>query len=182
MKIFPGQQHGFAHIGISKLDSEAKDEFLEEEFGGSSSFLMESGDAEVACLLSTAWMETYGRVFLPTTGEAVKENDSWSEIRMPDVSNSRKRNVRDEIEEALYNHHDAEIDLERLVNQLLFIELKKFLLSSRSQTTLLCFLSSGIECTQMILIIHLKTWIVKCLRLNLLVLHWRMMLTLFWIN
>lgn len=112
-KIFPGQPHGFAHVGISNQHKETKDDFIDEEFGGSPSFSMESGDAEVACLLSTAWMETYSRVFLPTTGEAVKENHSWSDLRMPDYS-SQKRNVRDEIEEALATHQDTEIDLARM--------------------------------------------------------------------
>eukprot|EP00551_Chaetoceros_affinis_P009326 CAMPEP_0203662414 /NCGR_PEP_ID=MMETSP0090-20130426/386_1 /ASSEMBLY_ACC=CAM_ASM_001088 /TAXON_ID=426623 /ORGANISM="Chaetoceros affinis, Strain CCMP159" /LENGTH=719 /DNA_ID=CAMNT_0050525195 /DNA_START=129 /DNA_END=2288 /DNA_ORIENTATION=- len=113
VKIFPGQKHGFAHIGISNQNDSSKDEFLDEEFGGSTSSSMESSDAEVACLLSTAWMETYARIFLPTVGEAVKEDISWSELRM-DLTNSHDRNVREEIEEALENHKDAEIDLERM--------------------------------------------------------------------
>ena len=56
--------------------------FLEDKFGGgignganrdkdSKVFGM---DAEVASLLSTAWMEKYSRVFLPTTVIPIKEN------------------------------------------------------------------------------------------------------------
>ncbi len=76
---------------------------------------MDSGDAEVACLLSTAWMETYSRVFLPTVGEAVKEDDSWSALHL-DLSSSRNRNrdIRGEIEDALENHEDVEVDLDRM--------------------------------------------------------------------
>lgn len=59
-------------------------------------------------------METYARVFLPTAGEAVKEDDSWSEILMPDLSNSHNRKVRDEIEEALETHEDVDVDLKRM--------------------------------------------------------------------
>jgi hypothetical protein len=75
---------------------------------------MDYGDAEVACLLSTAWMETYSRVFLPTTGEAVKEDATWSGIEMPDLSESRTRQVRDEIDEALEKHQDVEVDVNRM--------------------------------------------------------------------
>ena len=75
---------------------------------------MDSGDAEVACLLSTAWMETYSRMFLPTTGEAVKDDDLWSELHIPNRPQSSKRNVRNEIEDALQNHKDVDVDLKRM--------------------------------------------------------------------
>lgn len=97
---------------MSKQDDGIKDEFLEEEFGGLPS--MDFGDAEVACLLSTAWMETYARVFLPTSGEAVKESDSWSELDMPDFSKSQIRDVRGEIEDALAKHEDVGVDVKRM--------------------------------------------------------------------
>lgn len=99
---------------MSNRDNEIKDEFVDGEFGGSPSFSMQSGDAEVAWLLSSAWLETYGRLFLPTSGEAVKENETWSELEMPDLSETHTRNIRDEIEEAIGAHEDAEVDLERM--------------------------------------------------------------------
>ncbi len=111
-KIFPGQHHGFAHVGMSKQEQE-RDEFLEEEFGGPLQFHMDSSDAEVASLLSTAWMETYARMFLPTIGEAVKDDSSWSDLRMPEKPEVG-RNVREEIEDALENHQDVELDLSRM--------------------------------------------------------------------
>ena len=110
--MFPGQHHGFAHVGMSKKEIE-RDEFLEEEFGGPLQVGLDSSDAEVATLLSTAWMETYARVFLPTTGEAIRDNSSWSELRMPDRPEVG-RNIREEIENALENHQDVELDLSRM--------------------------------------------------------------------
>ena len=112
LQMFPGQHHGFAHMGISNLEYE-HDEFLEEEFGGSLRISMDSSDAEVASLLSTAWMETYSRVFLPTTGEAIKDDSSWSELLMP-AKNGRDRNVRDELQDSIDNHEDLELDLSRM--------------------------------------------------------------------
>jgi hypothetical protein len=91
-----------------------KDDFLDREFGNAPSYMMESCDAEVAFLLSTAWMETYSRVFLPTVGEAVKENESWSELLMPDLTDSRTRDIRNEVEEALEMNEDVEVDLNRM--------------------------------------------------------------------
>eukprot|EP00559_Dactyliosolen_fragilissimus_P007088 CAMPEP_0184858670 /NCGR_PEP_ID=MMETSP0580-20130426/3754_1 /TAXON_ID=1118495 /ORGANISM="Dactyliosolen fragilissimus" /LENGTH=789 /DNA_ID=CAMNT_0027354951 /DNA_START=700 /DNA_END=3066 /DNA_ORIENTATION=+ len=143
VKIFPGQPHGFAHMGISKENlqnenDEDMDPFLEEEFGGSPSIgsVGRSGDGEVAYLLSTAWMETYSRVFLPTIGPAVRDGDPpmssydydnnddpddtnqqidrWTSLEMVDLTNSKSRNVRQEIEEALEAHQDVELELERM--------------------------------------------------------------------
>jgi len=114
VKIFAGQKHGFAHIGMSKRSITEEDSFLEEEFGGLPSASMDDGNAEVASLLSTAWMETYARQFLPTIGEAVKNDDVWSNIEMPDLSESSKRDIRAEMEEAIDNHQDEEVDLKRM--------------------------------------------------------------------
>ena len=110
IKVLNSRDHGLSYVGIylgNKDDDNAADEsgrnkkkevtyncFLEKEFGGG----MGTGanrdynvnvvgmDAEVASLLSTAWMETYSRVFLDTTGIPVKgeeEDDetgySWAE-------------------------------------------------------------------------------------------------------
>jgi hypothetical protein len=117
VKVFQGQTHGFAHVGMGqeKKHNDNSDRFLEEEFGGPPTNSMDDGDAEVASLLSTAWMETYSRQFLPTVGLAVKDDKTWSsEISMPDLSQSNKRDIRAEIEEALKNHQDVELDLRRM--------------------------------------------------------------------
>jgi len=114
VKVFPGQRHGFAHIGMSEEREVEEDDFFAEEFGGATPISMDSGDAEVACLLSTAWMETYARAFLPTTGGAVRDDEAWAELNMPDLSETYKRDIRGEIEEALNNHQDADFDLKRM--------------------------------------------------------------------
>lgn len=107
VKVFPDQDHGFAHIGMSGTREGGEDEFerfVDEEFGGAGRVGIDGGDAEVACLLSTAWMETYSRVFLPTTGPAVSldENEAeWNGLNMKDLSEANTRDVRDEIENAL---------------------------------------------------------------------------------
>ena len=75
---------------------------------------MGDADAEVASLLSTAWVDTYARQFLPTTGEAVKDDASWSGIEMPDLSGSSKRDIRAEIDEAIKEHKDEDLDLKRM--------------------------------------------------------------------
>merc|ERR1711982_277897 len=74
------------------------------------------GDAEVACLISTAWMETYTRVFLPTVGTPVRfdANEKWSTLQM-DGSSTRQRNeVREELEESIANFEDVEVDFSRM--------------------------------------------------------------------
>ncbi len=114
VKVFGGQKHGFAHIGMSKESTAETDPFLEEEFGGIPSNSMDDGDAEVASLLSTAWVDTYARQFLPTTGEAVKDDELWSNIEMPDLSQSNTRDIRAEMEEAIASHTDEELDLKRM--------------------------------------------------------------------
>jgi dienelactone hydrolase len=118
IKVFPGQDHGFAHIGLrqkmyesSGVDPAAR--FVEEEFGGTgqlSNMHDDDSESEVACLLSTAFMETYSRVFLPTVGTPIAENDAeaaWGrDIEMKDWRESRKRDVRAEIRDALRNAPD----------------------------------------------------------------------------
>ena len=80
VKVFPGQGHGFAHVGISQSEQlDDSDRFLDDEFGGSPNMSFgDRGDAEVACLLSTAFMETYSRVFLPTVGPPISLDDQES--------------------------------------------------------------------------------------------------------
>ena len=109
VKVFPGQDHGFAHRGITvgqESDEDEFERFVDEEFGGAGRVTMDGGDAEVACLLSTAWMETYSRVFLPTTGPAVSFDDNeveWTNLEMKDLSEANKRDIRNEMEDALDN-------------------------------------------------------------------------------
>ena len=113
VKIFPDQGHGFAHIGLSdQILNGQKDpfeKFVDDEFGGAGRVGLESGDAEIACLLSTAFMETYSRVFLPTTGPPISkriEDNEWSVLQMKDLRGVNSRDVREEIESALENFQD----------------------------------------------------------------------------
>jgi dienelactone hydrolase len=105
VKVFPGQEHGFAHIGLSRPEeTDAFERFVDEEFGGSGRVGLGEGDAEVACLLSTAFMETYSRVFLPTVGPPIGRNDQesqWSDLEMKSLEEANARDVREEIEESL---------------------------------------------------------------------------------
>jgi len=127
VKIFPSQKHGFAHanLGVGSI-AEAKnndgqdemDRFLGDDFGSGEPLAM-GGDAEVACLLSTAWMETYTRVFLPTVGTPIKfdENAQWSAPEMEDDESQEKeekRDVRGELEEKYANYEDVNVDLGRM--------------------------------------------------------------------
>lgn len=106
VKVFPGQGHGFAHIGISQLEqSDDSDRFLDEEFGGTPNLSFgDRGDAEVACLLSTAFMETYSRVFLPTVGPPISldsQESSWGkdiEFDSELIQMARERDIRRELQ------------------------------------------------------------------------------------
>lgn len=105
IKVFPNQDHGFAHLGLGQEPEETEFErFVDNEFGGSGRVAMDSGDAEVACLLSTAFMETYSRIFLPTTGPPITTDELASEwnddLNMKDLKDGT-RDVRQEIEESL---------------------------------------------------------------------------------
>ena len=75
---------------------------MDDEFGGAGRVSVDDGDAEVACLLSTAFMETYSRKFLPTTGPPISMDErasDWSDnLDMKDFSVSTK-DVRAELEE-----------------------------------------------------------------------------------
>jgi hypothetical protein len=117
VKVFPNQNHGFAH-NLAKREKVATeesklndlDEFTFDDANGGSC------DAEVACLLSTAWMETYTRVFLPTVGSPVRfdEDESWSTVEMNAYSQIEKRDIRKELEEAIASYEDIEIDFKRM--------------------------------------------------------------------
>jgi dienelactone hydrolase len=101
VKIFPNQSHGFAHIGLAESMDSINDTngVFEEEFVGAGRIDIADGDADVACLLSTAFMETYSRVFLPTVGPPVSINEEeWGrELTIGDLKNIRNRNIRDEL-------------------------------------------------------------------------------------
>jgi dienelactone hydrolase len=101
VKIFPNQGHGFAHIGMGRGREDTDlDRFVDDEFGGSGRVFMEGGDAEVACLLSTAFMETYSRMFLPTAGPPISKDElasEWTEsLTMKDFTKTT-RDVREEL-------------------------------------------------------------------------------------
>ncbi len=108
VKVFPNQDHGFAHKGLSKTQNDEDDleRFVDAEFGGSGRLSIMEGDAEVACLLSTAWMETYTRVFLPTIGPPVAKDElasEWSDKLEVDLRHANDRDVRKEIDDAIEN-------------------------------------------------------------------------------
>lgn len=107
IKVFPDQDHGFAHMNLIQEHDETEFErFVDNEFGGSGRVSMDGGDAEVACLLSTAFMETYSRIFLPTTGPPISKDELASEwnddLNMKDLSEF-SRDIRQEIEASLDN-------------------------------------------------------------------------------
>ena len=102
VKVFPGQDHGFAHNGLATPgEADELERFVDQEFGGAGRVALADGDAEVACLLSTAFMETYSRVFLPTVGPPISiEEEQWgTSIEMEALG--EPRDVRQEIEDSL---------------------------------------------------------------------------------
>merc|ERR1712070_181256 len=112
VKVFADQDHGFAHniYGSDHDESSELDRFVDGEFGGAGRVTVDDGDADVACLLSTAFMETYSRKFLPTSGSPVAKDEDefqWNtELNMKDLSKEPIRDVREEINESLKNHED----------------------------------------------------------------------------
>lgn len=125
VKVFPGQGHGFAHgnLGMEGVAGEEdvcdSERFAGEDFGSVAqpSMIGEGGgDAEVACLLSTAWMETYSRVFLPTAGTPVRHDADrrWSALEMDRGEGKSPSEIRAELDEAILQHEDAEVDLRRM--------------------------------------------------------------------
>lgn len=59
VKVFEGEDHGFAHVDLKNQEGD------------------QYGNSEVAALLSTAWLDTYSRVYLPTVGQPVKSEEKW---------------------------------------------------------------------------------------------------------
>lgn len=113
IKVFPGQDHGFAHssLGRNREDSDL-DRFVDDEFGGAGRVSVHDGDAEVACLLSTAFMETYSRKFLPTIGDPIRQDadaSDWNEeLNMKDIY--PLRDVRQEIDDSLTNYKEPPLE------------------------------------------------------------------------
>ena len=121
VKVFPDQGHGFAHMHLGRAQEDDDDNYVEdyksdeemaidEEFGGAGRVMFGSSDADVAFLLSTAWMETYTRVFLPTVGTAVSQESSrWNsnnDLTMPGngkVNDRDLRDLREEIQQSIDN-------------------------------------------------------------------------------
>jgi len=100
IKVFSGQQHGFAHMGLGDRDGEG---------------VVGGGDGEVAALLSTAFLETYTRMFLPTVGVPIKNDDGvgdWTSIEMNDDIGKVPRDIRAEIAAAEQAYDDAFNDLD----------------------------------------------------------------------
>jgi dienelactone hydrolase len=101
IKVFPQRSHGFAHLRLAQ-EREFKNnkiQFLDEEFTGAGSIEVSNEDADVASLLSTAFMETYSRAFLPTVGPPIRSDDEYwdREVVIGEVDDVRKRNIRDEL-------------------------------------------------------------------------------------
>jgi hypothetical protein len=107
VKVFPDQDHGFAHIGLAaKANAErdtAFERFVDDEFGGAGQVSLDDGEADVACLLSTAFMETYSRVFLPTTGSPISQEGWSTDLEIRSLNDANTRDIRREIEESLQN-------------------------------------------------------------------------------
>lgn len=59
-------------------------------------------------------METYSRTYLPTIGDTVRGEDRWTGLEMPDLSESRQRDIRGEIDDVLNSHEDVDVDLKRM--------------------------------------------------------------------
>jgi len=121
VKVFPDQGHGFAHAHLSADGAAGGDDAAAERFSGEDYGAADQvdaiGDAEVARLLSTAFMETYTRVFLPTTGTPVRADldARWSSALEMDVAAPRRRqDIRDELEEAASRHEDMDVDFGRM--------------------------------------------------------------------
>lgn len=128
VKVFPGQGHGFAHANLGSegngQDGDDAKRFMGDNFGvldPSADNGGGDGDAEVACLLSTAWMETYTRVFLPTVGTPVRlDADSrWAGLEMGERPEdgevvAQGQGLRAELEEAIAKHDDVDIDMGRM--------------------------------------------------------------------
>jgi dienelactone hydrolase len=102
VKVFSDQDHGFAHNALGRNhDGSELDRFVDNQFGGAGRVSIGDGDAEVACLLSTAFMETYSRKFLPTVGTPIMSDNSandWNQDTVMKDFSDTNRDVRNELE------------------------------------------------------------------------------------
>jgi len=105
VKVFNGQRHGFAHRNLGEVDttSDPETRYVDDSFG-SESGVGDDDTAEVAFLLSTAFMETYSRLFLPTAGSPISEDSKeakWGQdVDMMELPQPHSRDVRKELEGA----------------------------------------------------------------------------------
>jgi dienelactone hydrolase len=103
IKVFPQQSHGFAHLGLGQPQQYQNEiqQYADEEFLGAGRLDVIDGEAGVASLLSTAFMETYSRVFLPTVGPPIcsdEEEQEWGrELNIGDLRKKQNRNIREEL-------------------------------------------------------------------------------------
>ena len=112
IKVFPDQPHAFAHRGLGQLrqnrhEGNPSSAFLEEEFAGAGRLEIADGDAAVASLLSTAFMETYSRVFLPTVGQPICSDEEelvWGqELTVRHYKDRPHPNIREELNDLQEN-------------------------------------------------------------------------------
>ncbi|EJK45678.1 hypothetical protein THAOC_35708 [Thalassiosira oceanica] len=121
VKVFPGQKHGFAHAKLGVLeefknDCDSEGRFQGEDYGAPDGLVDTGGDAEVACLLSTAFMESYTRTFLPTVGTPIRDDEDarWSTLEMEGYQPREVQEVRAELERDIANYEDMKVDLTRM--------------------------------------------------------------------
>lgn len=121
VKVFPGQKHGFAHANLGVQDEflkdfDSEDRFVGEDYGTPDGLIDSGGDAEVACLLSTAFMESYSRTFLPTVGTPIRDDEDarWSTLEMGGYQPRKVQDVRAELERDITSYEDIKVDLTRM--------------------------------------------------------------------
>jgi len=113
VKVFSRQKHGFAQEVHAMVHNDEFNRLDQNEYGGEYTSL-DSSDTEAAYLLSSAFLETYSRSFLPTVGPPIEDDDNWSDLHMKDLSASRLKNVRSDIENMLAKHEGTDLDLGRM--------------------------------------------------------------------
>mmetsp|Transcript_18014 Transcript_18014/g.41674 ORF Transcript_18014/g.41674 Transcript_18014/m.41674 type:complete len:729 (+) Transcript_18014:81-2267(+) len=140
IKVFPDQEHGFAHNKLAaKYFDEPKSEteqFIDEQFNGGGRLIRHNSDADVASLLSTSFMETYSRNFLPTVGISVRDDPTakkWHNLQMHDLSASRDRDIFKEVEDTINNHVVPDDDYVGLSEEEQTEKTKRALMSYQSE-------------------------------------------------
>jgi len=112
VKVYPNQEHGFAHQQ-EEIQQDLDDHDDEYDYFNNQS-TTSSPEKESAFLLSTAWIETYTRLFLPTVGTPVKDekinskSSQWcTDLQMKelkDIYQNNERNIREEIQKEIDEH------------------------------------------------------------------------------